>query len=267
MHNRRSHASRKHFLISGRNALHYQATALFHHDLKPMQLEEPLSDKEFNELDQFLLSDRCADDGMTMDSLHGYLTALVIGPQEILMAEWLPRVWGPEAQKPPAFKSDKECERIIGLIVRFMNEIAITLEVAPKEFEPLFCEHEWEGRSLVDGEAWAWGFWEGMNLRAGDWEPIWNSSLAPLMRPIYLLGANEVEDEEEALVDDPQKRHKLAIEMEAALPHIHRFWLPQRKSAVTQVQRETPKVGRNDDCSCGSGKKFKKCCGATPILH
>ncbi len=29
----------------------------------------------------------------------------------------------------------------------------------------------------------------------------------------------------------------------------------------TTVKRETPKVGRNDDCPCGSGKKYKKCCG------
>ncbi|HEC18066.1 MAG TPA: hypothetical protein ENI97_01840 [Gammaproteobacteria bacterium] len=28
------------------------------------------------------------------------------------------------------------------------------------------------------------------------------------------------------------------------------------------IRRETPKVGRNDPCPCGSGKKFKKCCGA-----
>ena len=27
------------------------------------------------------------------------------------------------------------------------------------------------------------------------------------------------------------------------------------------VRRETPKVGRNDPCPCGSGKKYKKCCG------
>lgn len=27
-------------------------------------------------------------------------------------------------------------------------------------------------------------------------------------------------------------------------------------------RREDPKVGRNDPCTCGSGKKFKKCCGA-----
>ncbi len=27
------------------------------------------------------------------------------------------------------------------------------------------------------------------------------------------------------------------------------------------LTRETPKVGRNDPCPCGSGKKYKKCCG------
>lgn len=27
-----------------------------------------------------------------------------------------------------------------------------------------------------------------------------------------------------------------------------------------QIRRDTPKVGRNDPCPCGSGKKFKKCC-------
>lgn len=29
------------------------------------------------------------------------------------------------------------------------------------------------------------------------------------------------------------------------------------------IVRETPKVGRNDACTCGSGKKYKKCCGAS----
>lgn len=28
------------------------------------------------------------------------------------------------------------------------------------------------------------------------------------------------------------------------------------------MRRLVPKLGRNDPCSCGSGKKFKKCCGA-----
>ena len=29
----------------------------------------------------------------------------------------------------------------------------------------------------------------------------------------------------------------------------------------TPITRDTPKVGRNDPCICGNGRKFKKCCG------
>ncbi|MDY7578193.1 UPF0149 family protein [Herbaspirillum sp. RTI4] len=226
-----------------------------------MQLDQPLSDEEFEELDDFLLSDRCAHDSMTMDTLHGFLTALAIGPQEVLMAEWLPQVWSNDSPTPPQFASEKEAERLTGLIARFMNEIAITLEVAPKEYEPLFCEREWEGKSLLDGEAWSAGFWEGMQLRWPQWQAIFDSPLAPLMRPIYLLGADELEEEELLLIDTPIKSDKLAVEVESAIPHIYRFWQPLRKSAVETVQRDQPKIGRNDVCPCGSGKKFKKCCG------
>ena len=34
------------------------------------------------------------------------------------------------------------------------------------------------------------------------------------------------------------------------------------RSAPAPVRRDEPKVGRNDPCPCGSGKKYKKCCGA-----
>ena len=32
-------------------------------------------------------------------------------------------------------------------------------------------------------------------------------------------------------------------------------------SRAQTVVRDVPKVGRNDPCPCGSGKKYKKCCG------
>ncbi len=35
---------------------------------------------------------------------------------------------------------------------------------------------------------------------------------------------------------------------------------PQRPQTI---RRDVPKVGRNDPCPCGSGKKYKKCCGKT----
>jgi uncharacterized protein len=190
--------------------------------------DQPLSDQEFDQLDRFLLSDRCGDDVMTMDALHGYLTALTIGPEAVPREEWLPRVWGNDPEDAPRFQSPQEEAKITGLIERFAAEIALTFEVAPKDFEPLFCEHQWQGKPVLDGEAWAWGFWEGMQLRAEAWRPIEESPLSSLLRPFYLLGAEEIEEEEVALVDDPLKCHKLTLEIEAAIPHIWKFWLPHR---------------------------------------
>ena len=39
--------------------------------------------------------------------------------------------------------------------------------------------------------------------------------------------------------------------------------VPKREHKQQTVRRETPKVGRNDPCPCGSGKKYKHCCGRT----
>ena len=35
----------------------------------------------------------------------------------------------------------------------------------------------------------------------------------------------------------------------------------EEESVKTPKKRKTPKVGRNDLCPCGSGKKYKQCCG------
>jgi uncharacterized protein YecA (UPF0149 family) len=37
---------------------------------------------------------------------------------------------------------------------------------------------------------------------------------------------------------------------------------PQGAVKVATIKREGPKIGRNDPCHCGSGKKYKKCHGA-----
>ncbi|OVE75374.1 preprotein translocase subunit SecA [bacterium E08(2017)] len=38
--------------------------------------------------------------------------------------------------------------------------------------------------------------------------------------------------------------------------------LPPAEGQPVTIERDAPKVGRNDPCPCGSGKKYKKCCGA-----
>ncbi len=189
-----------------------------------MAAEPLLTEKEFDELDRFLMSDRCGDETMAMDALHGYLTAIAIGPADVPADEWLPRVWGPDADDAPDFRDDAQAARIRELLERSLQEIVVTFDVAPKDFEPLFSVHQWKGKEVLDGEAWCWGFLEGVSLREAAWQPLLASPQSSLLRAIRLLGAEEIEEEEVKLVDDPMKCHKLAIEVEASVSQIQRFW-------------------------------------------
>ena len=83
-----------------------------------MQLDQPLSDKEFDELDAFLLSDRTSDDAMTMDTLHGFLTAILIGPETIMPSEWLPKVWGDDASADDVNKARDELREIMSAALK-----------------------------------------------------------------------------------------------------------------------------------------------------
>src|SRR5688572_23892677 len=64
----------------------------------------------------------------------------------------------------------------------------------------------------------------------------------------------------------PVDEQKQAEEMERRQRR-QQMMLSQQQAAASggtgasQVKREAPKVGRNDPCPCGSGKKYKKCCG------
>ena len=48
---------------------------------------------------------------------------------------------------------------------------------------------------------------------------------------------------------------------QAALQMSQQSQMADEGETVKTITREAPKVGRNDPCPCGSGKKYKKCCG------
>ena len=54
---------------------------------------------------------------------------------------------------------------------------------------------------------------------------------------------------------------KMAKTMDVDLDAELREQAPVGVEPTMPIRRETPKVGRNDPCPCGSGKKLKKCCG------
>ena len=43
------------------------------------------------------------------------------------------------------------------------------------------------------------------------------------------------------------------------IPVMH--WSDEKNGPELEPVRTEPKIGRNDICLCGSGKKYKKCCG------
>ncbi len=51
--------------------------------------------------------------------------------------------------------------------------------------------------------------------------------------------------------------------LEAQVGHVHGpNCNHHHHEALVPIVRSMPKIGRNDPCSCGSNKKFKKCCGS-----
>jgi hypothetical protein len=53
--------------------------------------KERLSDAEIHVLDVFLLSDSTPEEGLSVDELHGYLTAIVCCPVPVMPSDWLIR--------------------------------------------------------------------------------------------------------------------------------------------------------------------------------
>jgi uncharacterized protein len=225
----------------------------------------PLSSDELDELHRFLLG-LDAEEGMTLDMLDGYLHALAIGPQTVMPSRWLPKVWGQEAgaMMPPADSLD-EANHCLGLVMRHFNSIVSGFEQSPPIVEPGWSATRYDdGAEFEDAEMWAHGFAQGVELSRPAWQALLDDAEGRLLyRPIGLLGADDFSADQDELTRTPEQRAALAAEIEESLAHIHAFWLPLRRAVAEreQARRTGRKVGRNEPCPCGSGKKFKKCCG------
>ena len=134
----------------------------------------PLSQKEMDELDDFLISDITSDETMTLDILDGYLTAIVSGPVTLSLNDWLPGIWGSSEKHKPMFESMKQAEHILQLILRHMNGIILMLEDDPEGFEPILSAFKYRNREYMDGEGWAYGYMQGLALCREQWQPFFD---------------------------------------------------------------------------------------------
>lgn len=115
---------------------------------------------------------------------------------------------GAGKEDAPHFKTKDQAQRISDLILRHFNGIVWRLENDPDVFEPIFdamtCPDD--RRAYIDGESWAHGFMQGIALRQQDWQQLFDDARGQeWLRPLYLLGADEVTPEEEALTRWPDR--------------------------------------------------------------
>jgi uncharacterized protein len=220
---------------------------------------------DLDALDQFLRSDRSPPDSMMLSELDGFLTGVAIGPELIRPSEWLPLIWGGEGAE---FADVDEANAILGFLMARYNEILG--EVADEALAPVF----WTDRNgtVIAGD-WAEGFRQAIALRANAWEPLFTSERhGRLLLPILALCHDE---DGNALLDlPPEEVPRVLDDAQDLIPGcvigIAAYWrrrVPRQISTPPEAgwepepSRAATKVGRNDPCPCGSGRKFKKCCG------
>ena len=236
---------------------------------------QDLTDAEFAELDQLLAKTPEPFEPLDAVMLDGYLCGVLVQPVLIETDAWLPHVFDFDGQPLPDDTDPAWRERITALILR--RHAALNRALAEDGwFDPLILEPDDFNPPRTDDPAaslnplsqalfpWVAGFQHAMEsfpdlLELPD--PAIDVALARLYRHLPAQT-----DEEREVVATLEAEHPLAtldeaiedlIVIVADLEDLTR----DRRYKVETVKRDAPKVGRNDPCPCGSGKKYKQCHG------
>jgi uncharacterized protein len=232
--------------------------------------EVVLDPDEMMWLAEFLTSPACRPTAMDVEMIDGFLSGLVAGPGDLELPSAVREILdGGFAPGAKVARADRvRCE---DLIERWRQTIALRLD-ADAPHQPFFLPVEAfepqvdpAGASIerFPGEAWASGF----VFATRHFQPDWNQALQTsedvqaLMAPLS------------ALLADPERRAEMGLDAETlrqvhedlsvSLAGLYGYWREvEEEAADRRASARGAKVGRNDPCPCGSGKKYKRCCGA-----
>ena len=215
----------------------------------PYQL--PLSAKELKQLESSLR-------GFTVHQLIGMLCAVVSAPRPVRPMAWMPAV---------AFTlrhcTKAEAQALTSLFMQVHNS------VLDRMVEGLVAELIPEAEDVEACRMWARGY-ALISVQSGMPERLEADGGSTALRAIHLLTEqpkyvatfeNEVGDVGFDDLDICRDRLVHA----ASYLYTNGEWQRAKEAAFASPAAEPtlvgPKVGRNDPCTCGSGKKLKKCCG------
>jgi uncharacterized protein len=228
---------------------------------------KPLTDAELDHLGDVLKNCK-GGRAMNVEALDGFFAALIAGPEVVMPSEYYREVFGGEISDTCEFASINEANEVLGLMMRHWNDIAGTL-FKGEVYMPLLLEDK---DGIVQGNDWARGFMRGMDMRSDGWAELVNDEehggcLIPMM---MLCHEHDPNPEMRPEPISPEKREEVIVQMVAGLLGAYRYFREHQEAYTgttftSESPRNVSKVGRNDLCPCGSGKKYKQCCGGATV--
>jgi len=244
---------------------------------------------DFDALDDILDDLRARhDETPQWEFCEGFLAALVCCRRQIDADEWLPVLLG--LDEGGSFASDAQRAQFMALWDRRAEEVRVALDTEvqaldeDKAYAPEVMDVRGaiaslppEEREEVEGEdipsfaqVWALGFMYAIESWPDEWEAPKDKDAAKWHDlSLQAIVALTEDDTDEATLsafgeDGPPSvsENRLNTYGEAlwAVYDLREIWRNIGARVQQVIKGDVP--GRNDPCSCGSGKKFKKCCGA-----
>lgn len=230
------------------------------------------TDAEIERLEELLSDLEVMPDAMCASELDGYVAGLLLCPEMIMPSEWLPEVWGLDSE--PEFASMKQAEATIGAVMAHYNRVAENLASRRRPYEIVLEQAEGEGEPFW--EFWMAGFEQAMRLRPEAWKVYFDADDTQVEAAFSCMcGLLEIQLGEISLpkeMQDNLQEHACSLipEMVVRMNDWIKSQTPVGMGRVpnwfgaansNSVPARSNKVGRNEHCLCGSGRKYKHCCG------
>ncbi|SEN46020.1 uncharacterized protein SAMN05192583_2850 [Sphingomonas gellani] len=201
------------------------------------------------------------EEPMLLTELDGFLHGIVVCPEAIAPAEWFGNIWGIDDGDVPVFDDPADVRWFTDAVMARHDEIV--RDLGRGKPRPVIDIDERNGEPLW--EMWIDGFAEAMALRPDGWTAIDQgddpeaAAAVSRLRTLIAVARNESD------LDSMQINALQDCAATDMMEDVVRLY-GARSAATSTVQilsvaTNPAKAGRNDPCPCGSGKKFKRCCG------
>ncbi len=232
-----------------------------------------LTDAEFDELDTLLAQTPEPAEPLDAIMLDGYLCGVLVQPRLVPIDEWLPPIFDTETGEVPETMVADVLARCRVLIER--RHAALTAALAEDGwFDPLVADVERlpplseydaplsdASRALMP---WVAGF-HWAQERFPQLVEDANDDIALALSHLYRHLPAETDDEKSLIAELDREQPLASVDegIEDLVGSVLDLWELTRDARyrVDTIRRDQPKVGRNDPCPCGSGRKFKQCHG------